>query len=127
MDANKVNTYMREFEGFLSAGNRLAPKQRELYEKIKAATHLDRPDVNVFVLGAHPANVDSYVWETYQGIEDFAVEGGGVLKVFIVGQDSDGDYVNNRVVVWPDGRWLKAESVLTRIPNPYYVDPSVEL
>lgn len=114
---------MTGYERVKKEGNRLAPSDRKTLESIRSAKMLDRCDVSVLV--APSPELPGYpnpVWENCQGVNDYRTEG-GELSVLIGGTDADGDHATTKVLVYPDGRWLKFVVDLTAVPNPYYVDP----
>lgn len=120
MDVSKVNHYLDEFAKITRKGGRLGPDQRELLDAIHAAKRLDRVDASVLVLMPHG---DSVVWEEHEAVNDYQVSPDGVLSILVGGRDVDGDWCTERAVAYPDGRWLKFETVLTAMDNPYYIDP----
>lgn len=119
MDVAKVNGYMDEFARIEESGVRLAPSQRTLRKKIREAPLLDRVDANVLV---RMSDGEAVRWENYIGCNDYTIQDGN-LSVLVSGVDADGEWCTGKMVCYPAGRWLKFETSLTSVPNPYYADP----
>lgn len=120
MDACKIHSFMSSYERNKKNG-RLMPGDRQTLERIREAKILDRLDVSVLVamseITGQPAE-----WEHCQGINDYKTEN-GELSILVGGVDADGDHSTTKVLVYPEGRWLKFVVDMTVVPNPYYVDP----
>lgn len=119
MDASKIHAHMDEFAKIKKQGGRLSQPNSHLRNLIRAAKLLDRVDCEVLVRNP---DGDGVTWERYQGCDDYTLQDGN-LSILIGGTDADGDHCTGKMVCYPAGRWLKFETELTSIPNPYYADP----
>jgi hypothetical protein len=114
VDINEVHKFMfslKEINGNLAAKDARL-REAILYE----ADTLDRADVTVLVV----LNEEVREWQTLQGFENIAVDRTGHLAINIGGFDSDGAWGTVRGIMLPPLRWLRYETYLTPVPNPYF-------
>lgn len=121
MDILKVHGHMKTIDKAEGRGQRLTTELRDFRSKVQFAPTLDRPDARV--LARSTEEMAGPVWEVYVGVTDMLTGATGELSVLVSGEDSDGDLVNSRSVLYPAGSWFKAETYITTVPNPWYVDP----
>lgn len=124
MDVNRVHDAMKTAEEVKANGGRLGPNDRKLVELIRDSKLVDRMDADVLVVAA-TQDGDPFLWEHYEGIVDYEVSAVGGLSIRIGGTDADGDWLANKIILYPSGRWLKVDLGLTSIPNPYWRDPDL--
>lgn len=122
MDAGKIHNLINEVERRRVSGLHVDVETRKLVEELRTKPFLDRVDLAVFVLYPH---MTKPVWEHFEGVSSYEVTD-GVLSVLVGGNDADGDWGSVRALCWPKGVWLKMETELTPIDNPYHEPPQVE-
>lgn len=121
MDFGKINTLVQEVEKRRRDGRHVDVETRKLIEEVRTRPFLDWLDASVYVQYPH---MISPVWEHFDGVTDYTVDH-GVLSVATGGNDSDGDWVTVGCSSYPDGAWLKFETSMKPVPNPYY-EPAEE-
>lgn len=115
MDAGKVHALLTAFEGRRLNGQHIDVADRKIVEEIRNTPFLDRVDIHVYV--QYPSMI-APVWENYEGVAGYEVND-GVLSVLVGGNDADGEWGTVQVVCWPRGQWLKFQTELTPVDNPY--------
>lgn len=123
MDIGKIHSLVRIVEVARLKGEHVDIETRKTLDEVRTTPFLDRVDCKVFVQYPH---MISPTWEEFEGISGFEITPNGALSIFVGGNDADGDWGATQVVCWPEGRWIKFQTKLTAVKNPYCEAPVSE-